>query len=77
MSLAYFAPLVARPIIITQPGSYRTRRGEVVTVAEVSISHDFGCIGSYSDGTQERWHKSGRIFAGRETANDIIEAVTV
>jgi hypothetical protein len=77
MSSAYFAPLVTRPIIITKPGSYRTRSGEVVTITKVSILHDFGCEGTYSDGTQEFWHKSGRIQAHRETSNDITEAVTV
>ena len=72
MSSAYFAPLVTRPVIITEPGTYITRCGERVTIETVSTRHDFGCRGVYSNGIVERWHKSGRIFAGVETQNDII-----
>lgn len=72
MSSAYFAPLVTKPVLIAAPGQYVTRCGEAVTIVKASSKHDFGCVGSYENGTPERWHKSGRIFAGIETENDIV-----
>jgi hypothetical protein len=74
MSSAYFAPLVTKPDVITSPGQYITRGGETVTVTAASWRHDFGCVGTYADGTAERWHKSGRTSASRESRNDIVKA---
>lgn len=73
MTSAYFAPLVLKPVIVTEPGQYRTRCGEVVTVTQVSARHDFGCRGTYPHGTPEAWHRSGRLYATSECANDIME----
>jgi hypothetical protein len=73
MTTAYFASLVALPTLIFQPGQYRTRCGETVTVDVASPRHRFTCAGVYSDGTPEWWHKTGRLFAHRETQNDIVE----
>ena len=72
---AYFAPLVLLPVVIDGAGQYRTRAGEVVAVYAASTGHNFGCCGTYPGGTAERWHKSGRLYAARECANDIIEKV--
>lgn len=72
---AYFAPLVSLPILISAPGLYVTRDGKVVSVSAVSDRHDFGCVGTYNNGTRESWHRSGRILATSETANDIIDQV--
>lgn len=74
MTSAYFAPLVLAPIVIVTPGEYVTRCGETVSVSTTSSRHDFGCVGHYQNGVRERWHRSGRIFAGMETANDIVRA---
>jgi hypothetical protein len=71
---AYFAPLVVLPTIIVEPGSYVTRSGEVVSVSAVSRGYGFTCDGLYPNGVRERWHRSGRISASRETANDIVRA---
>ena len=71
---SYFTPLVTLPAIITAPGSYRTRCGDVVRVDSVSTRHDFGCKGSYAGGPAESWHKSGRLLATSETRNDIVAA---
>lgn len=69
----YFAPLVTLPIVVTEPGTYRTRCGEEVIVSTVSTQHTFGCYGVYkSSGIDESWHKSGRVLASRETDNDIV-----
>lgn len=76
MASVYIAPLVTKPTIITEPGQYRTRGGEIVTVETVSVRPDFGCTGHYEHGTRERWHKSGRIFAGMESQHDIVERVS-
>ncbi|MBS0368975.1 MAG: hypothetical protein JSS57_07230 [Proteobacteria bacterium] len=75
MTGAYFCSLVTKPDIIVAPGQYRTRSGETVSIDEVSTRHDFGCLGAYPDGTRERWHKSGRLYATMECANDIITIV--
>lgn len=69
---AYFAPFVVLPTVIGGPGKYVTRSGENIEIAKSSNRHDFGCVGSYSNKTTERWHKSGRLFASRETANDVV-----
>ena len=75
MSSAYFAPLVLLATVIDSAGQYRTRSGDVVTINSFTARHSFGCGGSYASGIAERWHKSGRILASRETVNDIIEKV--
>lgn len=75
MSSAYFAPLVTLPIVIDRPGLYRTRGGGRAQVTAASQRNDFGCVGRYVGGPNERWHRSGRIFAGIETENDIIEFI--
>ncbi len=74
---AYFAPLIALPTLISAPGSYVTRDGKVVSVSAVSDHHDFGCIGTYHNGIRESWHRSGRILATSETANDIVGSAEV
>ena len=66
----YFSPLL--PTIITGPGRYFTRCGEVVTVLSVTGKSLYSCIGAYANGTRESWHKSGRIFPATDTTNDII-----
>jgi hypothetical protein len=69
----YFVPLFNLPTVILAPGPYLTRCGEVVLVTVVSPRHDFGCChGVYPNGVAERWHRSGRIMASRETENDIV-----
>lgn len=77
MSSAYFASLVLRPVIITAPGEYITRAGERVRIEKITTQywHNFGCVGYYADGTVDFWHKSGRIFAGRLSGNDIVGVV--
>ncbi len=72
---SYFAPLVTLPTIITGPGCYLTRCGEVVEIETSSTGHDFACLGTYPDDTAEGWHRSGRLYAGFECRNDIVSAV--
>lgn len=69
---AWYASLVTKPDIITAPGEYVTRSGETVTVTDASRRHDFRCIGTYSNGIREGWHKSGRLYFGIESKNDIV-----
>ena len=72
---AYFADLVGLPAVVVAVGFYLTRAGELVHVDAVSARHDFGCTGSYANGAGERWHKSGRLFAGMLSVNDIVAPV--
>jgi hypothetical protein len=68
--IPYAAYFLSFPAVITGTGKYVTRSGETVTVERVDDHH--WKRGHYADGTPERWHRSGRIFSGQETANDII-----
>lgn len=77
MSSAYFVPLICLPAVIDGPGKYVTRCGEVVEIVKSSNRHDYGCTGTYSNNVAERWHKSGRIFATKETANDVVSKCSV
>ncbi len=72
MTSAYFAPLVLFPAIITGPGRYLTRCGEAVEIVKASQRHEFGCHGTYSNGIADKWHRSGRLFAGMLSPNDIV-----
>lgn len=76
MSSAYYASLVCLPDIIDEPGEYETRCGESVQITETSRRHDHNCVGTYSNMVLEHWHKSGRIYAGKETANDVVAKVS-
>lgn len=71
----YICLFFGLPTVITEPGQYRTRCGEVVTVSVVSKKHLFTCHGEYSCGTKESWHHSGRIFPKLDTTNDIVAKV--
>lgn len=75
MKFANFVPLVSLPNVITGAGSYITGGGELATVEEASKKQDFGCRGAYATGQAEGWHRSGRLFASRETNNDIVRVV--
>jgi len=68
--IPYAAHFLSLPVVITEAGRYVTRSGDVVTVDDVSSCH--WKRGRYSTGGQETWHRSGRIFSGRETDNDIV-----
>ena len=76
MASAYFYPLIFPPTVITEPGQYKTRCGEIVTVESTSAKHnDFenrGFYGTKEARIDEGWHRTGRINASRETANDIV-----
>jgi hypothetical protein len=70
----YIYPLLFLPVVIDEAGLYLTRGGDKVKVDQVTTKHSFGCIGVYEGSeTKDGWHKSGRIFSGTETANDIVE----
>jgi hypothetical protein len=75
MTSSYFAPLAVLPDLITEPGQYRTRCGEIAVVTAVSDRHDFGCKGHYAfegEAVTEGWHKSGRIYGTFACDNDIV-----
>ena len=76
MIVYVYTPLCSLPAVITAPGQYRTRCGEVVTIGAASDKlFDFACRGSYSNGVAERWHRSGRVHTNQECRNDIVEAI--
>lgn len=75
MSSAAFASFVVLPIVVTQPGQYVTRCGEVVFIDTATLKHNFGCRGSYSTGQTEGWHRSGRLYFGQKCQNDIVRAL--
>ena len=71
----YFLPLLGLPTIISGPGRYLTRNGETVTIESASTRNDLRCYGHYYNGVREGWHKSGRVLATSQTANDIVGAL--
>lgn len=75
MSIQWFASLVPLPTVITKPGVYLTRIGEAVTITVASEKQDFGCLGEYLNGGTDRWHKSGRLYFGQQSGNDIVRAL--
>lgn len=60
------------PKIITVPGQYKTRSGELVTVNALTQKHAFGL---YSNGIEENWYLTGHIWPTKECQNDIVEKV--
>jgi hypothetical protein len=64
MTISYFA----LPTIIDRPG-------ETVQIDKVSKKHDYGCLGTYENGPAEAWHKSGRLYAGTQSLNDIVQRI--
>lgn len=72
----YWVSLCVLPVVVSQPGKYETRCGEVVEVYAIDSRYPHLVHGHYPSGIQESWHESGRIFAGRETDNDIIRPLT-
>ena len=71
-NLAPFSNFVCLPTVIDAPGYYLTRGGETVHIPSVSTKHDFNNHGIYSNGVSEAWHKSGRLYFGQESKNDIV-----
>lgn len=72
---SYFTAFITLPTIITEPGRYLTRSGEKVNIFQANTKHVFGCIGKYPEGIEDRWHKSGRLYAHTLSPNDIISKV--
>lgn len=74
MAYVPFVSITGLPTLITAPGQYITRCGEIVTVERITPGHDFGCDGSYPGGPLESWHRTGRLYYGCESRNDIVGA---
>lgn len=71
--------LVILPYVIQGPGDYVTRCGERVSITSVDSGTHYSprdsyssCRGTYSCGTVESWHPSGRLYTSRECQNDIV-----
>ena len=73
MTNSYYANFVLLPTVITKTGKYQTRNGETVLIRSVSDRHNHSCIGTYSNGVEDGWHKSGRIYYSLESSNDIVK----
>ena len=71
ISACYYAALVVLPVVIFQPGEYITRCGEKVTVVTMGGASS-KCKGSYPCAIPEAWHRSGRIYSGMLSDNDIV-----
>jgi hypothetical protein len=66
--------ITCRPNIITEPGTYETRKGERVEIIAL-VGGIFCCHGTYSNGVADKWSKSGHIYFVTECDNDIIRKV--
>lgn len=68
--------LIVLPTIVDAPGRYLTRAGEVVSVERLTRGFGgFGCEGHYPSGQAERWHRSGRLYFGALSDNDVVRFV--
>jgi hypothetical protein len=65
---------IVQPTIITRPGNYRTRGGEVVTIENIGRGA-YAAQGHYPNGTNERWDICGRVLPFSLSQNDILEPV--
>ncbi len=68
--MSYFSPCL--PVIITAPGKYLTRCGEIVEITNTDARGQLGCAGTYPCGLKDRWNKSGRLYYSTLSSNDII-----
>lgn len=76
MSLSWFASLVPLPVVIDKPGPYLTRSGEAVEITAVGAANAFSCFGYYPNKVaSDKWHRSGRLYFGTESDNDIVRAL--
>ncbi len=76
------AELVSLPTVITAPGRYRTRAGEIVTIDRVGRPEHLSFAdvdpragladGHYPNGVTEVWDVSGRLLPFSQSDNDII-----
>jgi hypothetical protein len=65
------------PAVITAPGQYRTRGGEVVTITVACNNYWYNyCTGIYPNGVADSWHRSGRLYSGTLSDNDIVEKLS-
>jgi hypothetical protein len=58
--------------VITRPGRYTTRSGEVVTIERLGGYGGYWAYGQYADGTVESWFVSGRLLPLYQSLNDIV-----
>jgi hypothetical protein len=72
---AAYASLVPLPVVIDGPGQYLTRAGELARITDATSKHRFACQGTYPCGTPENWHRSGRLYFGIHSDNDIVSKV--
>ena len=73
---SWMVSLVALPVIIDENGEYKTRKGEIVLIVRTSKKNDFGCDGWYDESNiLDSWHKSGRLYFGQLSDNDIVSKV--
>lgn len=64
-----------QPKVVTGPGRYATRSGEVVEVSYLGGYNNFEAFGVYDNGTAERWYVSGHVLPYSLSQNDIIQAL--
>lgn len=69
------SPLMPITKIITIPGKYLSRCGDLIVITDIGSNLRFSCFGLYPDGVKDAWHTSGRLFANVESVNDIVEKV--
>ena len=54
------------PIVLTEPGNYKTRGGETVSITSISSNKfETWCFGAYSNGIKDSWYPCGRILRGK------------
>lgn len=64
------------PVIITEPGKYLTRKGEVVDILTTTRRSVYKCGGNFSCGTYDYWMDNGRRWPSRENDHDVVGRYT-
>ncbi len=76
LSAATRVAYLLQPVVVTGPGLYETRGGELARVESVAAKGLFRCRGAYACGISESWPVSGRIFPHMQSRNDLVRKVS-
>lgn len=75
VSAATHVAYILQPVVVTGPGVYETRGGELARVERINERGLFRCRGTYACGIAESWPVSGRIFPYTQSCNDLVRKV--
>ena len=66
---------VVLPTIISEPGNYLTRCGEIVNIESIIPNTAYGACGKYPNQVEDRWDVCGRLYPSILSNNDIVKKI--